>query len=799
MVRVAYNQTNFTAGEISPKMLGRGDIDRYPNAVKYMANAYPLIYGGAKRHFGSHFEAEVKNSSDKVRLIPFIFSRDQAYILEVGPGYIRFYTPEGRLENAGVPVEVASPYISSDLFELEYTQGADSMFLVTEDVTPQRLLRLSANSFQMGNIPFDVMPFSEWGQRLQADLTIIGGGTTLSASAGVFLPSDVGRTVTAGSGVTLITSYLGPFVVTGTVQAPYNTTVYAVNDWKITGSPQVAVSPTQSKPEGLGIQLIAHGAQNVCTTYSWLAGVLTLNTVNAHGLSPGDKAVLVGFESIGLDGTYSVASTPGPNTFTINYSSQVQQGGTLGVIYRYGIGDAWRPQDVGSFVRINGGLARITGYVSSSIVNATIIKEMTSTIAAPPSGWSLEGIVWNTIDGFPRAVALHQQRLIFAGSPGYPRTLWGSKTAEYYNFTIGTDDADGYEFELASSDSVDQIAHIYSMRRLVIQTFGGEFIGGGGNSNAITPTNIQIDPQTAYGSNQVKPVRVGSELLFVQRSGRRIRALSYNFDSDAYVADDLARLAEHITETGIVDMAYQQEPYTMVWAVRSDGMLLSLTYDRGQQVIGWARKITDGIVESVACIPAGDHDQVWMSVLRTVNGAPKRYIERLDEAMLVDCGIARVAAEPQLVFTGLGHLEGEMVAVVGDGTYRGEYLVTGGQITLDTDAQAVNIGLFFAPEIQLLNPVLNTPTGSSAISALNTSEATVQFLDTCSCTVNGQPLSFREFGDSLLDQPIDPFTGYKRIENMDPWNRGETPVTISQEDCMPFHMLSVIRRLTIND
>ena len=797
MVRVAYNQTNFTAGEISPKMLGRGDIDRYPNAVKKMVNAFALIYGGAKRHFGTAFEAEVKNSADKVRLMPFIFSRDQAYILEVGPGYIRFYNPNGRLESSGVPVEVPTPYIASDLFELEYTQGADSMFITTENVTPQRLLRTGASSFQMGNIPFDVTPFKEWGQRFNATMSVVGA--TINTSSNTFLVSDIGRQIRAGSGLLQITTYNSPTSVSGTVLVNFNSTFYGVFDWMITGSPQVAISPTQSKPEGLTVLVSAHGSQNLCLSYSWAAGVLTLNTATAHGLIPADKVVLVGFESIGLDGTYTVVTTPTPNQFTINYSSQVQQGGTLGVIYHFGIGEAWRPTDVGSFIRINGGLIRITQFLNSTEVNGVIVKEMTSTIASPPNGWSLEGLVWNTTDGYPRAVALHQQRLIFAGSPGYPRTLWGSRIGEYYNFTIGTDDDDGYEFELASSDSVDQIAHIYSMRRLIIQTFGGEFIGGGGNSNAITPTNIQIDPQTAYGSNQVKPVRVGSELLFVQRSGRRIRALSYNFDSDAYVADDLARLAEHITESGIVDMAYQQEPYTIVWAVRADGTLLSLTYDRGQQVIGWSRKVTDGFVESVACIPAGDHDQVWVSVRRTLNGTQKRYVERLDESMLVDCGVELFSGSPQTVWTGLSHLNGRMVSVVGDGTYRGQYLVSGGQIALDTSALRVQIGLFFAPEIQLLNPMLNTPTGSSAIAAMNTSEVTVQFLDTCSCTVNGQEMSFREFGNDLLDQPVDLFTGYKRIENMDPWDRGATPVTIGQNDCMPFQVLSVIRRFTAND
>lgn len=803
MPRISYLQANFTAGEISPKLYGRGDLDKYANSVKLMENAFPLIYGGARKHPGSRFVGEVKNSADKVRLFPFIFSRDQAYVVEAGPGYFRFHTAAGPLLDGGATVEVATPYTAGDLFELEYTQGADSMFLTHQDIFPQRLLRIASNKFQMGDLPFDVTPFKEWGTRPAATLSLSSplGGINVTASASVFLTSDVGRRIVAGSGIAIITSYVSGTQVTATVTSTFDATVYPVNAWKMDLSPQVAVSPSAASPEGLAVTVTAHGDPVIVSSYSWSAGVLTLNTATPHGLTTSDRAVLVGFESSGLNGTYAVASTPTGSQFTIAFATQVQQGGLLGIVYKFGAGSAWRTADVGSFVRINGGLVQITGFVSDAIVNGVIVKEMQANIAAPPDGWSLESGVWNSIDGYPRAVTLHQQRLIFGGSFGYPRTIWGSKTAAYFDFTLGTADDDALSFDLASSDSVDQIAHIYSMRRLVIQTFGGEFVGGGsvtGNS-ALTPTNIQIDPNTTFGCNQVKPVRVGSELLFVQRSGRKLRALAYDINSDAYAAEDLSRLAEHITEGGIVDMAYQQEPYTVVWAVRADGVLLSVTYDKGQGVTSWARKLTDGVFESVACIPAGDHDDVYVSVRRAANGGMRRYVERLDDALQLDCALTMTALSPQTVWTGLSHLNGKSVAVRGDGTYRGLHTVSGGSITLTDSAVSIEVGLFFAPRLQLLNPIVNTPTGSSMISAENTSEVTVQFLESAACTVNGQIIPFRNFGSMLLDQPIPLFTGYHRIENMDPWQRGETPVEISQDEPMPFHILSVTRRMTAND
>ena len=156
MPRVSHNQTNFTAGELTPQSRGRVDIDKYPNGVAKMINAFPTMYGGARKHFGSLLSKPAKFNTSKVRLIPFIFNRSQAYIIEVGDSYMRFFNADGQIVNGITPVEIATPYSESEIRAIEYAQGADTMFLTHEDNPMQRLQRLSSSSWTIDNVPFAV-------------------------------------------------------------------------------------------------------------------------------------------------------------------------------------------------------------------------------------------------------------------------------------------------------------------------------------------------------------------------------------------------------------------------------------------------------------------------------------------------------------------------------------------------------------------------------------------------------------------------------------------------------------------
>jgi hypothetical protein len=746
MPRLSIQQTNFTAGEISPRLIGRTDIDRYANAAALLQNVYPVIHGGAKRRDGTRFQQAAKFNASKSRLIPFIFSRDDAYMLEFGHLYVRVFK-----NNTYLGSELVTQYTEAMLPDIDYAQGADTMFLFHPSVPIQRLRRFAGEVFDLSAAPFTTTPFDEQGHVLNTTLTLsattVGTGRTLTAAAGVFLASDVGRNFVCGAGLANVTGYTSATVLTVSVVIPFASASIASGASNLDVSPQIDVTPGAKDPVGTSTTLTASAA-------------------------------------------------------------------------------AWRTEDVGKFVRINGGLLKTTGFTSATVMQATILKAPTSVVAAPALSWSLEASVWNTANGYPRTGTLHEQRLVAAGSPKYPQTIWGSRTGEYLDFTIGTNDDEGYSFTIAA-DEINPISYLSSLRNLVVHTYGGEFSLQGGTEKPITPTNVRIRPESVHGSKGVRPLLIGRESVFVQRAGRKVRAMAYRYDVDGYVAPDLSVLAEHITDGGVTCMAYQQEPDLLIWLVRTDGALLSCTFDRDQSVIGWARHYTDGIVESVATIPAGDRDQTWLIVRRIVGGAVVRYIERIDDTFApalpglvdynalppqptpevygctVDCAIQVDNASSQTVFTGLAHLEGKSVQAVADGSAMGSFTVTGGQITLPRKSYRTLIGLPFVSKISCLNPEVGTGTGTAQGNSMRTGEVTVRFLNTVGAKVvdgegNEQVLPSRRFGVGVLDQPPEVRTDNERVSMLG-WARGTSSVSIVQDQPLPMHVLAVIRKFSVND
>lgn len=723
MPRLTTQQTNFTAGELSPRLYGHTDIARYQNGARTIRNALPLVHGGIRRRYGSLFVGEAKHADKACMLVPYVFSRDQSYMLEFGDLYIRVIKDGSYVEaSPGVPYEVVTTYTEAMLPDLGFVQGADTMFLVHPNVAPRRLRRFDHDNWVLGAVPFLCEPFSELGTNPATTLTLsatTGTGVTATAGAATWLASDVGRDISYRGGVATITAVGSSTSATVTISSAFEATALASGSWTLLGTPQTKCTPSAKDPIGATITL----------------------TLTADG---------------------------------------------------------WRSEDIGKYVQLNSGLCRITTYTSATVVSATIVRELTSTVAAEADAWTLEKSMWGGSHGYPRAVALYEQRLLFAGSPGFPQHIWGSRAAgEYFDFTLGSNDDDAFSFQIASEE-LNHIQHLASIRKLHPLTVGGEFAMSSTLEKPLTPTNVQIRNQSFYGASAVRPARVGNELLFVQRGGRKLRAMASTASDQEqpFGAADLSVLAEHITEGGIVSMCFQKEPDPFIWAVRADGVLLSVTFDREQEVIGWAGHDTDGLFESVACIPTGDGEEVYAVVKRTIGGSAVRYIERLSDTLLTDCGITGTSGPGAATWAGLDHLEGKDVDCVADGAYMGQFTVTGGEITLPRDATAVAIGLPYTVTIELLTPEL--PVGTIQGNSMRTSEVSIHFLESVYCSVNGDSVEFRRFGSELLDQPPEPFTGLKRIENLG-WDRGTSDITITQAEPVPLHILSVIRKFQVND
>jgi hypothetical protein len=267
------------------------------------------------------------------------------------------------------------------------------------------------------------------------------------------------------------------------------------------------------------------------------------------------------------------------------------------------------------------------------------------------------------------------------------------------------------------------------------------------------------------------------------------------FDPNAYAAPDITALSEHITESGIVEIDAQPDPESIVWAVRTDGVMATCTLDRDNDVVAWARQITDGTFESVCVVPFGESFSVWAVVNRTVSGATVRYVERFDWDLLTDCAVTGTNGSPTASWAGLDHLEGLTVSVRGDGILQTDKVVTGGAITIDTPASAVEIGLNYTTRVKMLAPEIQGPTGTIQARLNRVYEAALLVIDTTGATVNDYPIIFQEFGPDVLDAAQTPFTGWKKLETLGFEVMNE--LVIEQTQPLPFHLAAVARRVDI--
>lgn len=310
----------------------------------------------------------------------------------------------------------------------------------------------------------------------------------------------------------------------------------------------------------------------------------------------------------------------------------------------------WRTGDVGTFIHLNAGVCRIDSIGSNVLANATVLAVLNVTTAASSDAWTREEASWSTFNGFAACDEFKDQRHYYAGTLAQPDVGWGSKVADIGNFAVGALADDAVEFPIANSE-YNAIVWLRALKHLIAGTVSAEFKVFGSQDQVITPINVQVDPQTPHGSaDDVQPIKVGSVLLYVSTSTRRLREEVFDYVIDGYKSTDIMILAQHLTrEFGIKELGYQKEPTAIIWAPRDDGTLLACTYIRDQQVVAWTRQLTgqtqndplqeghqkplDGFFESHCIIPHpnGDRDQVWLIVRRMVNGVTKRYMEFFDD------------------------------------------------------------------------------------------------------------------------------------------------------------------------
>jgi hypothetical protein len=742
MPKVSPLQGNFNTGEISPLFYGRVDVDRYKSALTTCVNYIPMIQGGLLRRSGTAFVSEAKTSTKKTRLIPFEFSITQAYILEFGDKYIRFYKDNGLITRATQAITAATQanpvvvtYSGSDTYAngdrvsinavLGMTQLNNREFIVAN-------VNTGANTFQL----HDVLGNAVDGTAYDA---YVSGGTI----------GEIYEVVSTYSEADLF-------------------------DLKYTQSDDILYLVHPSYPPK---KLSRTGDTSwTLTTIDFLDGPYESPNSTTTTLTP---SAATGTVAISASSTTGINNDTGFQATDVGRLIRVQQGSAWGNVT---ITDVWTDTSI------------------SADVNATLTNTSAKAI------WRLG--LWSDTSGYPSCVVFHEDRLTFGGSEASPQRLDASNAGDYENFAPtaldgAVVDSNALSFAFNSND-VNAVRWMTSDEKgLLAGSVAGEWVVSPSTAGeALSPTNVSAKRATSYGSANIQPVQVGKATLFIQRAGRKVREMAYFFDVGGFRSSDLTVLSEHITGEGLVQVARQREPQSIVWGIREDGALLSMIYDRDLDSlkVGWARHVVGGqsdaadssaIVESVAVIPSPDatHDDIWLVVKRRINGRTVRFIEYLtkffetideqQDAFFVDAGLTYDApvtisnatkANPVVVtanthgfsngdkilirdvmgmddlngntylvaaaatnsfsltsltgvnidgtsfgtyvsggtvrkmvstISGLNHLEGETISILADGAVLPDQTVSKGKVTLTNPSATVQLGYGYASKAQL--------------------------------------------------------------------------------------------------
>lgn len=439
----------------------------------------------------------------------------------------------------------------------------------------------------------------------------------------------------------------------------------------------------------------------------------------------------------------------------------------------------------------------ITEYVSPTVVKGTVKKQLASTDETRDFAFA----AWNGEKGYPSATGFYEDRLVFAGSKGFPQTFWTSKTGDYYNFgtSIPSADDDGITATL-NGGQMNGIKAIIAFGEMLLLTAGGEFkVSGGGK--AITGSNVLSQPQEYRGVSDVNPVTIGSRIIYVQHQGNIIRDLAYSYDVDKYTGDDLNLLASHLFEGHkIISMTYQQIPNSIVWCVRDDGLLLGLTYIKEQDIYAWHQHTTaGGKFVSVCNIGGATEDKLYAVIER----GGQYYVEimesrdkstNVEDQFFVDSGIT-YEGEPAGEISGLEHLEGYTVAILADGNVLPRQTVENGKVLLGNKYKKVHVGLPIDAEIKTLPIDFTAQDGTYLSRKKRIATVTLLLKDSRGGLFGMKENELDEFkwrSNEAYGEPISLQTGKFKVTIKSATYDETQQIIIKQPDPLPMTVLSLI-------
>lgn len=420
---------------------------------------------------------------------------------------------------------------------------------------------------------------------------------------------------------------------------------------------------------------------------------------------------------------------------------------------------------------------------------AIFTKEPTFAVATVriQAGTSKSEDVWGATRGYPRTCTFHEGRLFFGGSKSRPATIWGSNVNDFFNFDEGRARDDELIDATLDTDQVNAIESIFSNRSLQIFTSGAEFYV---KESPITPTNISVSPQTNLGSKRLRPVSIDGVTLFAQRTGKVINQFVFINEFQSNQTTSISSLAPHLIKSPIklvVSRGTESTDANYVYILNADGSLTvfnTLSSEDVQAFTSWH----SGDIKSITVVTGSVVlDSLYLLVKRVVDGNTVYYVEVESQTALTDSALTKnVGGSPTL--TGLSHLEGETVDVKADGAYQGEFVVTGGEVTITRNANTIEAGLKYTPIIKTMPLSIGLNNGPNAASKKKILRAALHLFESNGVIVNGQRLADKTIGVNQFDAP-QPQTGLKRITLLG-WSL-EANITITQNTPMPMNVLSI--------
>jgi hypothetical protein len=603
---MAINYTQaFNAGEISRKMDGRSDLEVYKTGCRDLDNFLVLPQGGVERRAGTEFvQFAGTDGANPARMIEFDFSSDIRFVIELGTSYAKVhYTDDSGVDQVVNVTGTVPAYTSTELRQIQFNRKYDTLILTCPTKKTQVLKRETITpTFTIEEISFVYPPLQE------VNIT----STTIDVS-----------TLNSGnqySGVVTLTPSSEIFF------AGHVDSNWAIDHIRAADKKEISDTRTTNGEDANSSSLdVSFSNWSFETDDTWNGSVVIQRQINGGGYV---DYIVIGDTSTGVSRNFKYASDhpEGANTeLRVKWVLATPAGS-----FKFSL----ESDNI-----YHKGIVKITAVDESANPNtatATIVSQIQGGQADPDATlhWS-EG-AFSTYRGFCPASEFFENRLWLAGSKDQPADIFASVFGEIFNFLPGTLSTDAIKRTI---DSPEEPKWLESKRYLFLGTAGTAVsIRSADRDSLITQNNITTLIENAYGSAALQAEVANDVIVYVQRDGLKLRELVYSQGEDTFVGNDLNLISEDITDSGITEMFVQKQPNQFIWCIKENGEACVLTYERGQQVRGWARINTDGEYYSAASIHNGGEDTVWACVKRDSKYCIEKFHPRKDLDWYVDSG-----------------------------------------------------------------------------------------------------------------------------------------------------------------